>query len=158
MARAALWRNGVCAAGRRPEDRPQSIRIDLPQPVAPGASTTLDIDFFDQLPRVVARTGYYGSFPLIAQWFPKIGVLELPGERGATAPRWNAHEFHLHSEFYADFGSYDVRITVPKGYTVGSTWRPKVAPVEKGGHPQLRAGRRARLRLIADKRYAGPMT
>ena len=77
------------------------VRIDLPRPVAPGATTSFDIDFFNQLPRVVARTGYYGSFHLVAQWFPKIAVLELPGERGATAPRWNAHEFHLHSEFYA---------------------------------------------------------
>ncbi|MGH8032598.1 MAG: M1 family metallopeptidase, partial [Luteimonas sp.] len=97
------------------------VRLDLPQPVAPGASTVLDIGFFNQLPRVSARTGYFGTFHLVAQWFPKIGVLELPGERGATAPRWNVHEFHLHSEFYADFGSYDVRITVPKGYTVGAT-------------------------------------
>lgn len=107
------------------------IRIDLPQPVAPGGSTTLDIDFFDQLPRVVARTGYYGSFHLVGQWFPKIGVLELPGERGATAPRWNAHEFHLHSEFYADYGRYDVRITVPKGYTVGATGQLVGTPIER---------------------------
>src|SRR5690606_9284898 len=48
------------------------VRLDLPQPVAPGASTTLDIDFLGQLPRVVARTGYYGSFHLVGQWFPKI--------------------------------------------------------------------------------------
>ncbi|MGN6224431.1 MAG: M1 family metallopeptidase, partial [Pseudoxanthomonas sp.] len=60
------------------------VRLDLPQAVAPGGSTTLDIDFDAQLPRVIARTGYFGSFHLIAQWFPKIGVLELPGERGAT--------------------------------------------------------------------------
>lgn len=103
-------------------------RLDLPAPVAPGASTTLDIDFFDQLPRVSARTGYFGTFHLIAQWFPKIGVLELSGERGATEVRWNAHEFHLHSEFYADFGSFDVRLTVPKGYTVGATGEEVGAP------------------------------
>jgi hypothetical protein len=58
------------------------VRLDLPQAVGPGASTTLDIDFFDQLPRVLARTGYFGSFHLVGQWFPKIAVLELPGERG----------------------------------------------------------------------------
>ena len=96
-------------------------RLDLPEAVAPGASTTLDIDFTTQLPRVIARTGYFGSFHLVAQWFPKIAVLELPGERGATAPRWNAHEFHMESEFYADFGSYDVSLTVPKDYIVGAT-------------------------------------
>jgi hypothetical protein len=109
------------------------VRFDLPQAVAPGASTTLDIDFDTQLPRVVARAGYFGTFHLVAQWFPKIGVLELPGERGATAPRWNVHEYHLNSEFYADFGSYDVRLTVPRGYMVGATGEPQGAPVDKDG-------------------------
>jgi hypothetical protein len=109
------------------------VRLDLPQPVAPGASTTLDIGFATQLPRVIARTGYYGSFHLVAQWFPKIAVLELPGERGATAPRWNAHEFHQNSEFYADFGSFDVSLTVPKDYVVGATGEPQGQPVEKNG-------------------------
>lgn len=116
-----------------PETDHTVVRMDLLQAVAPGQSTTLDIDFFNQLPRVVARTGYFGSFHLVGQWFPKIAVLELPGERGATALRWNAHEMHLHSEFYADFGSYDVKITVPKGYTVGATGEQVEAAVEKDG-------------------------
>lgn len=109
------------------------VRMDLPQPVAPGASTTLDISFFDQLPRVVSRTGYFGTFHLVAQWFPKIAVLELPGERGATQARWNAHEFHAESEFYADFGNYDVKLTVPKGFTVGATGELQGPPAEKDG-------------------------
>ena len=117
-----------------PDNGPASdhtvVRFDLPAAVAAGASTTLDIDFLTKLPRVMARTGYFGSFHLVGQWFPKIGVLELPGERGATAPRWNVHEFHLNSEFYADFGSYDVRITAPKAYTVGATGERQGAPVE----------------------------
>lgn len=135
------------------------VRIDLPTPVAAGASTTLDIDFFDQLPRVVARTGYYGSFHLIGQWFPKIGVLELPGERGATAPRWNAHEFHLHSEFYADYGSYDVQLTVPKDYTVGATGQLQGTPVERAGkttHHYVQDDVHD-FAWTADKRYAKPL-
>ncbi|MES2859028.1 MAG: M1 family metallopeptidase [Pseudomonadota bacterium] len=136
------------------------VRIDLPQPVAAGATTTLDIDFFDQLPRVVARTGYYGSFHLVAQWFPKIAVLELPGERGATAPRWNAHEFHLHSEFFADFGSYDVRLTVPKGYTVGATGALTGTPVERAGKVTHRYVQHDvhDFAWTADKRFAKPLT
>jgi hypothetical protein len=135
------------------------VRIDLPRAVPAGASTTLAIDFFDQLPRVVARTGYYGSFHLVAQWFPKIGVLELPGERGATAPRWNAHEFHLHSEFFADFGSYDVRITVPKGYTVGATGALTGAPAEKAGKVTHRYVQHDvhDFAWTADKRFAKPL-
>jgi len=135
------------------------VKLELPQPVAPGASTTLDIDFIDKLPRVVARTGYFGSFHLVGQWFPKIGVLELPGERGATAPRWNAHEFHLHSEFFADYGEFDVRITVPKDYTVGATGEQVAAPVERDGmltHRFVQADVHD-FAWTADKRYAKPL-
>jgi hypothetical protein len=135
------------------------VRFDLPAAVAPGASTTLDIDFHTQLPRVMARTGYFGSFHLVGQWFPKIAVLELPGERGATAPRWNAHEFHLNSEFYADFGSFDVRLTAPKDYTVGATGEPQGAPAEKDGMLTHRyvQGDVHDFAWTADKRSARPM-
>jgi hypothetical protein len=109
------------------------VRLDLPTPIEPGKSAVLELEFFDQLPRVVARTGYFGSFHLIGQWFPKIAVLELPGERGAIEPRWNAHEFHLHSEFYADFGEYDVHMRVPKGFQVASTGEEQGAPLEENG-------------------------
>jgi hypothetical protein len=108
------------------------VRLDLPEAVPAGGSTTIDIAFHDQLPRVVARTGYFGSFHMVAQWFPKIGVLELPGERGATSPRWNVHEFHMHSEFYADWGEYDVRMTVPKGFQVASAGEEQGAPIVHG--------------------------
>jgi hypothetical protein len=109
------------------------VRLDLPRAVAPGSSTALDIAFLDQLPRIKARTGYFGSFHLVGQWFPKIGVLELPGERGATQPQWNVHEFHLNSEFYADYGWFDVRLTIPDGYIVGATGEELGPPVEAHG-------------------------
>nr|WP_240734092.1 M1 family metallopeptidase [Dyella soli] len=120
-----------------PDDGPATdqtvARIDLAEPVPAGGTLTLDIDFLSQLPRVVERTGWWGDFNLVAQWFPKIGVLELPGERGATQVRWNVHEFHFNSEFYADFGSYDVRLTVPTGYTVGAVGEAQGAAIEGNG-------------------------
>lgn len=109
------------------------VELDLAQAVPAGATLTLDMAFHDKLPRVVERTGWFGKFHLVAQWFPKIGVLELPGERGATEPRWNVHEFHYHSEFYADYGSYDVKLTVPKGYTVGAVGREQGKAVQHDG-------------------------
>ncbi len=135
------------------------VRLDLPAAVPGGASTTLDIDFLTQLPRLVARTGYFDSFHLVGQWFPKIGVLELPGERGATAPRWNVHEFHASSEFYADFGSYDVRITTPQGYTVGATGELQGAPVESKGWVTRRylQGDVHDFAFTADRRTAPPL-
>ena len=108
------------------------VEMDLPQAVPAHGTLTLNIDFHDKLPRVVERTGWWGKFHLVAQWFPKIEVLELPGERGATHVRWNAHEFHYHSEFFADYGNYDVHLTVPKGYTVGAVGHEVGQPVVKG--------------------------
>jgi len=120
-----------------PDGGPQTdqtvARIDLAQPVPAGGSLTLDIDFLSQLPRVIERTGYFGDFNLVGQWFPKIGVLELPGERGASEVRWNVHEFHFNSEFYADFGSYDVQLTVPSDYTVGAVGQQQGDPLQQGG-------------------------
>jgi hypothetical protein len=109
------------------------VRIDLAQPVPAGGTLALDIDFLSQLPRVVERTGWWGDFNLIGQWFPKIGVLELPGERGATQVRWNVHEFHFNSEFFADFGLYDVHVTVPSDYTVGAVGQMQGTPEQKDG-------------------------
>lgn len=108
------------------------VEFDLPQAVPVHGTLTLNIDFHDKLPRVVERTGWFGKFHLVAQWFPKIAVLELPGERGAKHVRWNAHEFHYHSEFYADYGNYDMKLTVPKGYTVGAVGHQVGKPVAKG--------------------------
>ncbi len=106
------------------------VQVDLDEPVLPHATAVLEIDFHDQLPRLVARTGYFEKFHLVAQWFPKLGVLELPGERGATTPRWNCHEMHLNSEFYADFGNYKAQITLPKTYRFGSVGEETAPPRE----------------------------
>ena len=113
-----------------PETDHTVARFDLPQAVPPGGTTALSIEFHSQLPRVIARTGWARSYHLAAQFFPKVGVLELPGERGATAPRWNCHELHLFSEFYADFGSYRAAITVPRGFTFGSVGTETAPPEE----------------------------
>ena len=117
-----------------PDDGPDTdhtvVQLSLAEPIPAGGTAVLDIHFYDQLPRVIARTGWVGTFHLVAQWFPKVGVLELPGERGATRPRWNCHEFHAFSEFYADFGSYRAEITIPKGYVFASTGMQTAPPLE----------------------------
>jgi len=91
------------------------VAVPLPAPVAPGGTATVDIEWTATIPRTFARTGAIGDFFFIAQWFPKIGVLEDSG--------WNAHQFHTATEFFSDFGVYDVRLTVPAGWVVGATGR-----------------------------------
>jgi len=99
------------------------IRVPLSKPVKPGEKIALDIKFTAQLPRVFARTGYWASFALVGQWFPKIGVWEAVGERRRAQAGWNCHQFHATTEFYADFGNYDVTMTVPAVYKgkIGAT-------------------------------------
>ncbi|MGE5815822.1 MAG: M1 family metallopeptidase, partial [Acidobacteriota bacterium] len=97
------------------------MRVPLPQPVPPGGTVEFNAEFRAQLPRVFARTGYTRNFFMVGQWFPKLGVYEPAGMRGRLAGGWNCHQFHANSEFYADFGSYRVAITVPKAFIVGAT-------------------------------------
>ena len=97
------------------------FRVPLSKPVLPNQLVVLDIDFTAKLPAVFARTGYNQDFFMVGQWFPKIGVYEPAGMRYATQGQWNCHQFHANSEFYADYGVYDVDMTVPANYVVGAT-------------------------------------
>ncbi|NOX36350.1 MAG: M1 family metallopeptidase [Calditrichaeota bacterium] len=90
------------------------LRVPLNEPVLPGDSIRLRIDFVARLPQPpFARTGAREEYFFVAQWFPKIGVLTPEG--------WNCHQFHLNSEFFADFGVYNVWMTVPEENIVGAT-------------------------------------
>jgi hypothetical protein len=100
------------------------MKIRLPQPVQPGQTTTVKIRFSVKLPRVFARMGYADDFVMAGQWFPKIAVYEPKGTRGREEEGWNLHQYHGNSEFYADFGIYNVRIQVPSRYTVAATGFP----------------------------------
>ena len=91
--------------------------IDLGEPARPGDTLELTMPFTAQLPEALARTGYKDEFIMVAQWFPKIGVLDVVDGRQS----WAAEEFHLNSEFYADFGVYDVRLDVPDTHLVAAT-------------------------------------
>lgn len=102
------------------EDRTVA-RVRLPEAVPPGGSIELDLEFHAKLPRIFARTGYVRDYFLVGQWFPKLGVYEPAGMRGRATGGWNCHQFHAHSEFYADFGHYRVAITLPERFVVGAT-------------------------------------
>jgi hypothetical protein len=97
------------------------MRIELPQPVPPHGSIELEVDFTSKLPLALARAGYEGNYYLMAQWFPKIGVYEGAGERGREKGGWNCHQYHANTEFYADYGEYDVDLTAPSNFVVGAT-------------------------------------
>ena len=63
----------------------------------------------------VGRAGWVHDYHFIAQWFPKIAVF--------WQGQWNPHPFYAWTEFFADFGVYDVKLTLPRGFVVGATGR-----------------------------------
>ncbi|OGD21891.1 MAG: hypothetical protein A2W03_10925 [Candidatus Aminicenantes bacterium RBG_16_63_16] len=89
------------------------MKVALPYPVNPGEKIALRIEFTSKLPKVTRRSGFSGDFFMVAQWFPKIGVLQDTG--------WNCHQYHANSEFFADYGEFKAEITVPEKYVVGAT-------------------------------------
>jgi hypothetical protein len=92
------------------------MEVTASRPVPPGATALFEIQWTSRIPHGrVGRAGWVHDYHFIVQWFPKIGVLE----KGA----WNCHQFHPTSEFFSDYGVYDVRLTLPRGYVVGATGR-----------------------------------
>jgi hypothetical protein len=96
------------------------LKVLLPEPAKPGDTVFVKVTFETKLPTNIRRTGYNDDFYFIGQWFPKFGVYEQAGMRYATRGSWNCHQFHAHSEFYADHSVYDVTITLPVDYVTGS--------------------------------------
>ena len=78
--------------------------------------------------------------------FPKLGVLQDDG--------WNCHQFHAGTEFFSDFGVYDVSLTVPTGWPLGATGVERETPRQRRRHDDasLLSGRRARLRVDDEPR------
>jgi hypothetical protein len=89
------------------------MAVRLPDAVQPNEAAEVVVEWTAKIPRTFARTGFVGNYYFVAQWFPKIGVLENGG--------WNTHQFHAATEFYSDYGVYDVRMTVPGGWVVGAS-------------------------------------
>jgi hypothetical protein len=102
-----------------PEDM-TVLKVQLPEAVKPGDTVFIKLRFVSKLPSVINRTGFKDDFFFVAQWFPKFGVYEPAGMRYATKGGWNCHQFHSNSEFYSDHSVYNVKITLPKKYVVGT--------------------------------------
>jgi hypothetical protein len=99
-----------------PDDR-TVMEVKAQSPVAPGATVRFKIEWTSRIPYGdVGRAGWVHDYFFVVQWFPKIAVW-WKGE-------WNAHQFHPWTEFFADYGVYDVRLTLPRrGFVVGATGR-----------------------------------
>ncbi len=119
------------------------MEVTSASPVAPGETVRFAIEWTSLIPHGggVGRAGWVHDYHFIVQWFPKIAAW--------YKGHWNEHTFHPWTEFFSDFGVYDVRLTLPRGFVVGATGRltETKANARRHRNPALRPGGRARLRL-----------
>jgi hypothetical protein len=87
--------------------------VRLPRQVAPGETIRLDVAWESQFPKVQQRSGWSGDFLMGSQWFPKAGVYQ-----GST---WTCQAYHFFTEFFADFGTYDVNLSLPNALLLAHT-------------------------------------
>ena len=94
--------------------------ITLPDPVAAHDSFTIEADWHFTVPKVVSptrgeRMGAWGdSLYQVAQWYPRVAVYD--DLRG-----WDTDPYLGGSEFYNNFGHFDVTLDLPAGWLVGAT-------------------------------------
>ncbi|MGV3638729.1 MAG: M1 family metallopeptidase, partial [Flavobacteriales bacterium] len=88
--------------------------IALSTPLAPGGQVHIGTPFRVKIPDGgFSRLGHTGQAYYITQWYPKPAVFDADG--------WHAMPYLTQGEFYSEFGSFDVSITLPSNYVVGAT-------------------------------------
>ncbi|MBC8278632.1 MAG: M1 family metallopeptidase [FCB group bacterium] len=105
--------------------------ISLDEPLKPGQSIEITMDFTVKFPRQFSRMMHSGEHYQASQWYPKLAVYDRRG--------WAAYPYRDCGEFYSEFGVLDVSITVPANYIVAATgilrteaeiaWRDSLAEV-----------------------------
>ena len=91
------------------------LEVLLSDPLGPGKSTRLTLDFEGQVPKLVRRAGRNSAEGValsMAQWYPKIAEYDYEG--------WNA-EPYLGREFHGVWGDFDVTLTLDKKYIVAAS-------------------------------------
>lgn len=94
-------------------------RIDLPKPLPPRSAMTFDAAWSFQIPpngsdRMGREDVEQGTLFLVAQWYPAVAVYD-------DVHGWNTLPYLSVGEFYFNYGSFDVKLTVPRTHVVSST-------------------------------------
>ncbi|WP_103027072.1 M1 family metallopeptidase [Salinibacter altiplanensis] len=97
------------------------MRVSLDAPLASGDSLQLSFDFEYTLPKDGAdRHGWMdmedGTVYQFAQWYPRMYVYD-------DVHGWNPLPYLGQGEYYLEYGTFNVNITVPRDMIVGGTGR-----------------------------------
>ena len=135
------------------------VRINLEQPLKPGESTSLDIEWAYALVEenaVRARNGYEtfedgNDIFLMAQWYPRVTVF-------SDYEGWHNKEFIGNGEFTLEFGDFEVDISVPSDHVVSATGvllneNDVLNPIQKKRMKQARKSEKPMFIITPDEAY-----
>ncbi|MDO5655023.1 MAG: M1 family metallopeptidase [Flavobacteriaceae bacterium] len=91
------------------------LEVELAQALNPGAPAVLHMEWEAQIPQIIRRGGKNTNEGIafsMTQWYPKAAQYDQEG--------WHLDEY-IAREFYAPFGDFDVKITMPSTYIVGAS-------------------------------------
>lgn len=91
------------------------LEVQLANPIMPGEKTTFNMEFEGQVPEQIRRSGRNSAEGValsMSQWYPKLAEYDFQG--------WHADSY-IAREFQGVWGDFDVKITIDKDYTIGST-------------------------------------
>ena len=97
--------------------------LELNQPLERGETIEITTPFRVKIPLgVTSRMGHIGQSYKITQWYPKPAVYDQQG--------WHPMPYRDMGEFYSEYGSFDVSITLPQNYVVAASGKLQT-PSEK---------------------------
>ncbi len=94
-------------------DNPDIALMKLNNSLKPGDKILISTPFNLKIPASFSRLGHVDQSYQITQWYPKPAVYDKDG--------WHPMPYLDMGEFYSEFGSFDVKITLPENYVVGAT-------------------------------------
>jgi len=106
--------NGQPAKWELLKDSIDICKLYLNKPLKSADSITISTPFHVKIPSAeFSRLGHIGQSYQVTQWYPKPAVYDKNG--------WNQMPYLQQGEFYSEFGTFDVSITLPKNYVLGAT-------------------------------------
>ncbi|MEX1190811.1 MAG: M1 family metallopeptidase [Brumimicrobium sp.] len=106
--------NGKSLSWEFHEHEVDIAKIKFEKPLKPNEKISISTPFKVKIPSgEISRLGHIDQSYQITQWYPKPAVYDKDG--------WHQMPYLNQGEFYSEYGSFDVSITLPENYVVGST-------------------------------------
>lgn len=96
------------------ENFPDICKLIPAHPIKPGDTIIISTPFHIKIPLGgISRFGHTGESYQVSQWYPKPAVYDRRG--------WHPIPYLDQGEFYSEYGSFKVKITLPANYVVAAT-------------------------------------